>query len=100
LQAIPTDHFTHVSVAANPYEILVAFGRIHQLIEPAGGSLIAQAIDWISVCSLSPVTAKTLSKGLAQAVASYESRLGKIPDDPSVQIAPIDDTPDQNAPGR
>lgn len=99
LQAIPTKHFTHVSVAANPYEILLAFGRVHQLIEPEG-SLVAQAINWISICSLSPVTAKTLSRGLAQAVASYENRFGKIPDDPSVQIMPIEDEPDQNAPGR
>lgn len=99
LKEIPTEHFTHVSVAGNPYEILLAFGRVRQLIEPATGSLLAQAIDWKYSCSLSPVTAKTLSRGLSQAVASYESTFGKIPDDPSVEIRPIDDASDPNAPG-
>jgi hypothetical protein len=88
---LPREWFTHVAIAGNVHEVLLTFGRADQLMNLKNNSLFVPRIEWVRICTLTPVAAKVLAATLKAAVTRYEDRFGVIPDDPVVQIESQDD---------
>jgi hypothetical protein len=87
-------HFTHVSVAINPYEIELTFGRLRQRIDLKDNALVG-SIEWVNTLSISPITAKVLYDALTILIDNYQKSFGNIPTDPATKMM---QTVDQNKP--
>jgi hypothetical protein len=88
---LPREWFTHVAIAGNVHEVLLTFGRADQLMDLKNNSLFVPRIEWVRICTLTPVAAKVLAAALKVSVTRYEDRFGVIPDDPVIQIESQDD---------
>jgi hypothetical protein len=84
MQPVPLtqEYIDVVALATNPYQFLIALGRLRQGILPQTGSIKIQSVDWVRLVSVSPVTARVLAFLLEKSLEQYEQQFGKIPHDP------------------
>jgi hypothetical protein len=81
----PTVSASKFSLSIAAVEIIVVIGQTRTSFDIASPEA-KLATDWLAAYSMSPVAVAQLAKALANAVALYERRYGKIPEDPTFSL--------------
>ena len=81
----PTVAASKFSLSITAVEIIVVIGQTRTVFDIASPEA-KLATDWLAAYSMSPMAVAQLAKALGNAVALYEKRFGKIPEDPTFSL--------------
>lgn len=83
----PTFGATSIAVTITPAEILMTLGQSRHLLDPRTEQPSGRRdIEWFGSYSFSPTSAQQLYLALGEALRVYETKYGKIPQDPNVRV--------------
>ena len=81
----PTIAASKFSLSVTASEIIVVIGQSRTVFQ-ADNPETKLLTHWLAAYAMSPTAVAQLSKALANAVERYETRFGKIPQDPSFSL--------------
>ena len=83
----PPVHASRCSVSASAVEVVIAFGTTRALLDQKTGNPgSAAALEWFASIAMSPILADQTRQLLDYILKDYETKFGKIPQDPNFKI--------------